>query len=422
MNARRSCRGFPTPTCLVLVSRPCRKERAQAWDSVAKAAKEPVPAPGQDQIAARYRQFATLCLRSRRYLTLPISSQQAPSPSATSSRPQSRAGSRRVGVAKNLRAPRHATVGDVLGEAMELHGTSDDGRRDGIYNQREHGRRGSLSRAAPRITYRDEPGVYLALVTETPAARANKVSHLWLHEVLDGSDLYIMDPWNRGESKTPIRKVAEPLSSVEELLPAEAGQALAGEALRLALDAIRSDPGARLQPGTLRVWRRARADPPSSATATGTSASAATLNRAAATSSASSAAATSSAAASSSTTDAASSGAAGSAQAGSSTVSSEAGLGISWTELEPTLYGRATQRRSSCPVPTDRYDEHLNDIIVHNMQDLSPWADSQDVQARAPISGMTIRAGSLFNASNREPPPGGWRSCSRARHRRGASW
>ena len=107
-----------------------------------------------------------------------------------------------------------------------------------------------------------------------------------------------MDPWNRGESKTPIRKVAEPLSSVEELLPAEAGQALAGEALRLALDAIRSDPGARLQPGTLRVWRRARADPPSSATATGTSASAATLNRAAATSSASSAAATSSAAAS----------------------------------------------------------------------------------------------------------------------------
>ena len=241
MNARRSCRGFPTPTCLVLVSRPCRKERAQAWDSVAKAAKESVPAPGQDQIAARYRQFATLCLRSRRYLTLPISSQQAPSPSATSSRPQSRAGSRRVGVAKNLRAPRHATVGDVLGEAMELHGTSDDGRRDGIYNQREHGRRGSLSRAAPRITYRDEPGVYLALVTETPAARANKVSHLWLHEVLDGSDLYIMDPWNRGESKTPIRKVAEPLSSVEELLPAEAGQALAGEALRFALDAIRSE-------------------------------------------------------------------------------------------------------------------------------------------------------------------------------------
>ena len=67
-------------------------------------------------------------------------------------------------------------------------------------------------------------------------------------------------------------------------------------------------------------------------------------------------------------------------QAGSSTVSSEAGLGISWTELEPTLYGRATQRRSSCPVPTDRYDEHLNDIIVHNMQDRSrtPWADSQD--------------------------------------------
>ena len=205
MNARRSCRGFPTPTCLVLVSRPCRKERAQAWDSVAKAAKESVPAPGQDQIAARYRQFATLCLRSRRYLTLPISSQQAPSPSATSSRPQSRAGSRRVGVAKNLRAPRHATVGDVLGEAMELHSTSDEGRRDGIYNQREHGRRGSLSRAAPRITYRDEPGVYLALVTETPAARANKVSHLWLHEVLDGSDLYIMDPWNRGESKTPER-------------------------------------------------------------------------------------------------------------------------------------------------------------------------------------------------------------------------
>jgi hypothetical protein len=146
VNARRSCRGFPT--CLVL--EPCRKERAQAWDSVAKAAKESVPAPGQDQIAARYRQFATLCLRSRRYLTLPISSQQAPSPSATSSRPQSRAGSRRVGVAKNLRAPRHATVGDVLGEAMELHSTSDEGRRDGIYNQREHGRRGSLSRAAPQ--------------------------------------------------------------------------------------------------------------------------------------------------------------------------------------------------------------------------------------------------------------------------------
>ena len=73
-------------------------------------------------------------------------------------------------------------------------------------------------------------------------------------------------------------------------------------------------------------------------------------------------------------------GAAASALAGSSTVSSAAGLGISWTELEPTLYGRATQRRSSCPVPTDRYDEHLNDIIVHNMQDRSrtPWADSQD--------------------------------------------
>ena len=71
------------------------------------------------------------------------------------------------------------------------------------------------------ITYSDEPGVYLALVTETPAARANKVSHLWLHEVLDGSGLYIMDPWNRGESKSPIRKVAKPLSSVQELPPAE---------------------------------------------------------------------------------------------------------------------------------------------------------------------------------------------------------
>ncbi|EOD38847.1 hypothetical protein EMIHUDRAFT_122153, partial [Emiliania huxleyi CCMP1516] len=93
-------------------------------------------------------------------------------------------------------------------------------------------------------------------------------------------------------------------------------------------------------------------------------------------------------------------------EAGSSTVSSEAGLGISWTELEPTLYGRATQRRSSCPVPTDRYDEHLNDIIVHNMQDLSPWADSQDVQARAPISGMTIRAGSLFNRFKSGAPTG----------------
>jgi len=33
---------------------------------------------------------------------------------------------------------------------MELHSTSDEGRRDGIYNQREHGRRGSLSRAAPQ--------------------------------------------------------------------------------------------------------------------------------------------------------------------------------------------------------------------------------------------------------------------------------
>ena len=299
-----------------------------------------------------------------------------------------------------------AAAADAAAEAADRQQQHDGGATESPVSSIAETRSRLLKDRVAEITYRDEPGVYLALVTETPAPRANKVSHLWLHEVLEGSDLYIMDPWNPGESKTPIRKVAEPLSSVQELPPVEAVQALAGEALRDALETIRSDPGARLQPGTLRVWRRARADPPSSATATGTSASAATLNRAAATSSASSAAATSSAAASSSTTDAASSGAAGSAQAGSSTVSSEAGLGISWTELEPTLYGRATQRRSSCPVPTDRYDEHLNDIIVHNMQDLSPWADSQDVQARAPISGMTIRAGSLFNRFKSGAPTG----------------
>ena len=278
-------------------------------------------------------------------------------------------------------AAEEAEAADAAAAAADRQQQHDGGATESPVSSIAETRSRLLKDRVAEITYRDEPGVYLALVTETPAPRANKVSHLWLHEVLDGSDLYIMDPWNRGESKSPIRKVAKPLSSVQELPPAEAGQALAGEALRFALDAIRSDPDAQLQPGSLlRVWRRARADPPSSATATGTSASAATFNRAAATSSASSAAATSSAAASSSTTDAASSGAAGSAQAGSSTVSSEAGLGISWTELEPTLYGRATQRRSSCPVPTDRYDEHLNDIIVHNMQDRSrtPWADSQD--------------------------------------------
>ena len=153
-------------------------------------------------------------------------------------------------------AAEEAEAADAAAAAADRQQQHDGGATESPVSSIAETRSRLLKDRVAEITYRDEPGVYLALVTETPAARANKVSHLWLHEVLDGSDLYIMDPWNRGESKTPIRKVAEPLSSVEELLPAEAGQALAGEALRLALDAIRSDPGARLQPGTLRVWRR----------------------------------------------------------------------------------------------------------------------------------------------------------------------
>ena len=65
------------------------------------------------------------------------------------------------------------------------------------------------ARRLPRSGYGDS----------SPQGKRNKVSHLWLHEVLDGSDLYIMDPWNRGESRSPIRKVAKPLSSVQDPPP-----------------------------------------------------------------------------------------------------------------------------------------------------------------------------------------------------------
>ena len=155
-------------------------------------------------------------------------------------------------------AAEEAEAADAAAAAADRQQQHDGGATESPVSSIAETRSRLLKDRVAEITYRDEPGVYLALVTETPAPRANKVSHLWLHEVLDGSDLYIMDPWNRGESKSPIRKVAKPLSSVQELPPAEAGQALAGEALRFALDAIRSDPGSS----------PARADPPSSATAT----------------------------------------------------------------------------------------------------------------------------------------------------------
>ena len=116
-------------------------------------------------------------------------------------------------------AAEEAEAADAAAAAADRQQQHDGGATESPVSSIAETRPRLLKDRVAEITYRDEPGVYLALVTETPAPRANKVSHLWLHEVLDGSDLYIMDPWNRGESKSPIRKVAKPLSSVQELPP-----------------------------------------------------------------------------------------------------------------------------------------------------------------------------------------------------------
>ena len=118
-------------------------------------------------------------------------------------------------------AAEEAEAADAAAAAADRQQQHDGGATESPVSSIAETRSRLLKDRVAEITYRDEPGVYLALVTETPAPRANKVSHLWLHEVLDGSGLYIMDPWNRGESKSPIRKVAKPLSSVQELPPAE---------------------------------------------------------------------------------------------------------------------------------------------------------------------------------------------------------
>ena len=108
------------------------------------------------------------------------------------------------------------------------------------------------------VIYADEMGVYLAQVVSTPAPTAKKVDIIWLHEVVDGSNMYIADPWTHGTKRCWIREVAEPISATQKLVAAEAETILKRVEFSQALDEIRMDENAQL-PALVEVWRRSAA-------------------------------------------------------------------------------------------------------------------------------------------------------------------
>ena len=96
------------------------------------------------------------------------------------------------------------------------------------------------------LMYADELGVYLALVVSTPAPTAKKVDVFWLHELVNGSNVYVADPWTRGTKRCWIRDVAEPISDTQKLDAAEAETVLKCVEFSQALDEIRTDDNAQL--------------------------------------------------------------------------------------------------------------------------------------------------------------------------------
>ena len=241
--------------------------------------------------------------------------------------------------------------------------------------------------AVCEVVYDDTPGVYLAVVQKTPAGKVKKVELTWLHELVEGSDVYIPDPWPHEVKQVWINQVVEPLSNTHNVSESEATQLLGQGNFKQAVAEIRAD--AKLCSDlSLQVWRRrasvAAAAPVATIVAASTASSSAVTDATPvpALSAASSCAAASSAtfAAGASSADDAAKASAAAATTTKPTAVVATTVASSTTTTKPpvstapgrkvpdvALFGKGNERRCNCPILTDSAVEYANDLQLANM-------------------------------------------------------
>ena len=243
--------------------------------------------------------------------------------------------------------------------------------------------------AVCEVVYDDTPGVYLAVVQKTPAGKVKKVELTWLHELVEGSDVYIPDPWPHEVKQVWINQVVEPLSNTHNVSESEATQLLGQGNFKQAVAEIRADKDAKLCSDlSLQVWRRrasvAAAAPVATIVAASTASSSAVTDATPvpALSAASSCAAASSAtfAAGASSADDAAKASAAAATTTKPTAVVATTVASSTTTTKPpvstapgrkvpdvALFGKGNERRCNCPILTDSAVEYANDLQLANM-------------------------------------------------------